>query len=120
MAEFNYPHIGKKIAEVLRQKSRTMKSIAEAMNRHPSTVIDMLRRQSINTEALHKVSLSLQHNFFQYYPLEEEGEKNKEVADLKARIAELEKQLEQHKSENENLKKENGYVKEINDLLRKK
>src|SRR4051812_22677226 len=107
--EFQYPHIGNKITEVLQSKLWTKTELGDAIGMSQSNAIYLTNRKNIDVENLHKIGVALRHNFFKYYPVEEPStEKNKEVVDLKARIAELEKEVEVQKRENENLKKENG------------
>jgi hypothetical protein len=120
MAQFEYPHIGEKITDVLESKVISKTELGAMIGMSQSNSIYLTKRPNIDVVNLHKISVALQHNFFKYYPVEEPAaEKNKVVEDLKLRVAELEKMLGEQKSVNENLQKENGYLKEINDLLRR-
>jgi DNA-binding Xre family transcriptional regulator len=119
--EFQYPHIGKKITEVLQSKFWTKTELGDIIGMSQSNAIYLTNRKNIDVENLHKISVALRHNFFKYYPVEEAPiEKGKETDVLKQKIAELEKQVEQQKVEIDNLKKENGYLNEINGLLKRK
>ena len=121
MAGFEYPHIGEKINEVLKQKLWTKTELARQIGMSQGNSVYLTKKESIDVVNLHKISVALKFNFFKYYPVDEgQGERDKEIGDLKAKIAELEKQLVDQKSMYENLQKENGYLKQINDLLARK
>jgi DNA-binding Xre family transcriptional regulator len=119
MAEFQYPHIGQKIAEMLADNNMSKTELGEVIGMSQSNAIYLTKRASIDVVNLHKISVALNYNFFKLYPVDE-GTSEPADAAWKAKIAELEKHVEQLKLQNDILQKENGYVKKINELLEKR
>jgi DNA-binding Xre family transcriptional regulator len=119
MAEFQYINLGAKIEEVLSMRYWTKTELGEAIGMSQSNAVYLTKKKSIDVVTLHKMGVALKYDFFKHYPIEEEGEKNKVVAEWQAKIAELEKQAEQQKIQMDILKQENGYLKEINELLKR-
>lgn len=59
-------HIGNRIREILNQqtKSHTVTWLAKQLNCHRVNIYDIFNRQTIDTELLWRISVILNHNFF--------------------------------------------------------
>lgn len=68
-------HIGQIIEEKLQERGASKAWLAEKLYCHRTNIGNILKRQSIDTEQLLKISLILQTNFFEYYTQEYEREK---------------------------------------------
>ena len=60
-------HIGKDIKKKLIEKSITITEFARSIDRERTTVYDIFRRKSIDTELLIKISEALNYDFHQVY-----------------------------------------------------
>lgn len=60
-------HIGKKIKEVWKKSRLKGTEFAAAINKDRQVIYDIFKRESIDTELLHKISKVLNHDFFSYY-----------------------------------------------------
>lgn len=68
-------HIGHLIEEELNNRGCTKAWLAKQLYCHRTNVGNILKRQSIDTEQLMKISKVMKVNFFQYYTQEYESEK---------------------------------------------
>lgn len=57
-------HIGSLIAKEMHQKQISVAWLAEELSFDPSSVYKILRKASIDTELLCRISVALDHNFF--------------------------------------------------------
>lgn len=114
-------HIGEEIADILLKRHMTKRDLGDAVGLSRTAAVYLTKRESIDALTLQKISIALKYNFFKYYPVDEgEGvkdagqvEKDKMLAELKAKVSELTQQLEAQK-------KENAYLNKINELLEKR
>ena len=62
-------HIGKIIQDKLAEKSMTVTGLATKINRERTTVHDIFKRKSIDTELLREISIALDYDFIRnvYY-----------------------------------------------------
>ena len=60
-------HIGKEIEKVFTKKGIKISVFASKLNTVPRNVYNIFTRESIDTEALHKISQILQYDFFRLY-----------------------------------------------------
>ena len=60
-------HIGKKIKQQLLLKKISVADFALKINTTRNNVYNIFARQSIDSELLFKISIILNHDFFQYY-----------------------------------------------------
>lgn len=59
------PHMGELIRKHLEQKGIAGSWLAERLGIHRTSVYKMLRRPSIDTDTLYKISILLNYNFFE-------------------------------------------------------
>jgi len=105
--------IGKEIRAVMHEKRISPNRLASLIGMSVDTVYKMLYKKSISTSMLHKVSLALEHDFYQLYtrnPLPTEIE-------LHEKIESTEKQFREKAKINEDLSKEVAYLKEVISLM---
>ena len=60
----NHIHIGSIIKAMVKQQRISDVEFASMVHCHPSNLINMYKRHSINTELLWKISIALEYNFF--------------------------------------------------------
>jgi len=60
-------HIGKIIKKKMVEKSMTIAELARRIDRERTTVYDIFRRKSLDTELLIKISDALEYDFHQVY-----------------------------------------------------
>lgn len=60
-------HIGKKIKEVVGESRFTVAEFAEKINRTRDVAYKIFAKSNIDTGLLQKISLVLEHDFFNYY-----------------------------------------------------
>lgn len=77
-------HIGKHIEKIFRNQGRSVKWFAERLCYDRRNVYKIFQKESIDTTLLKKISLLLNHNFFQ--DLAEERENDCEQNSDKTRI----------------------------------
>lgn len=63
----NNLHIGNLIKKRLREQERTVSWFARQLHCDRSNIYKILKRQSIDTDLLWRISVALGHNFFRYY-----------------------------------------------------
>jgi len=64
-------HIGKLIEAELKKQERTPAWLAKKISCDRTNFYNIIRRKSIDTAQLMKISIALKHDFFRYYrPLE--------------------------------------------------
>lgn len=68
-------HIGQIIEQEMVKRGCTKAWLAKQLFCHRTNIGNILKRQSIDTEQLLKISKILQVNFFEYYKQEYESEK---------------------------------------------
>ncbi|MBQ3656026.1 MAG: helix-turn-helix domain-containing protein [Bacteroidales bacterium] len=68
-------HIGQIIEQEMQKRGCTKVWLAKQLYCHRTNIGNILKRQSIDTEQLLKISKILQVNFFEYYTQEYESEK---------------------------------------------
>lgn len=100
-------HIGKKIKDVMIDRRMRASEFAERIGLKPGGISRLFARKELHCRQLSKISEALDHDFFQYYTIQDAGGRA------------LVEQVRELKEVNESLYKENGYLKEINDLLKK-
>lgn len=125
--EFQYPHIGQKIQEYIYEKGFTKTDVGAIIGMSQGNIVYLTKRPSIDVETLHKISVALKHNFFQYYPVVDAittqgktDEKDKMIAELKEKIALMERAAEQQRMQTDAVKRENELMRDVIDLLKKK
>ncbi len=59
--------IGKKIQDVFKKNPMTMVGFAKQVGVNRQVAYNIFARKSINTALLQRISVVLEHNFFQYY-----------------------------------------------------
>lgn len=114
-------HIGSRIQEILEERHVTKKDLGLDIGLSPSSAAYLTSRETMDVRTLWKIGNILKYNFFKHYPVDEgegtggagQDEKDKLIAELKAKVAELTQQLEAQK-------KENAYLNKINELLERK
>ena len=130
-------HIGQKIKEIVEKRGITKSELARRMNMTSTNVHKIFKRETIDTGLLKKISMILEHDFFQYY-LEHDAEyvsnvvsdstthyKTKKETHIPSVIEELQKEnqllkTELETTEKEFAQKEVDYLKKITKLLEKK
>ncbi len=107
-------HIGANIKSILMQKSIKVAHLASLIDTSRQNVNGILKRKSLDSELLFKISKALKYNFFKHYiiPEDESFNENKEMRKLKINITNLETELDE-------AKKEITYLREITNLQRK-
>ncbi len=70
-------HIGKLIEKELRRQERSVSWFARKLYCDRSNVYDIFRRENIDADLLLRISMILNHNFFQYYMEQLGGEREK-------------------------------------------
>lgn len=60
-------HIGEEIRKELSKQQRSAKWLAEKINCERTNVYKIFRRESLDSEQLAKISIALNHNFFDLY-----------------------------------------------------
>ena len=60
-------HIGQLIADELCKQERSRAWLAKKINCERSNIYDIVKRESIDTQLLMKISVALNHDFFKYY-----------------------------------------------------
>lgn len=60
-------HIGQLIEEELHRQERSVAWFARQLYCDRTNVYDIFKRQSLDTELLLRISMVLNHNFFDYY-----------------------------------------------------
>jgi hypothetical protein len=125
--EFQYPHIGQKIQEYVTAKGFTKTDVGAVIGMSQGNIVYLTKRPSIDVKTLHKISVALKHNFFQYYPVEGEipdkgkmDEKDTVIVGLKEKIAQMERAAEQQKMQMAAVTRENELMRDVIDLLKKK
>ncbi len=78
-------HIGNRIEEIFRSQGRNVKWFAEKLCYDRRNIYKIFQKESIDTTLLKKISLLLNHNFFQN--LAEEIENDSEQNGDKTRIS---------------------------------
>ena len=63
-------HIGQIIAEEMQKRGCTKAWLAKQLYCHPTNIGKLLKRQSVDTEQLLKISKIMGINFFEYYAQE--------------------------------------------------
>lgn len=67
MASIMIPHIGQLIANELCRQGRSRAWLAKKINCERSNIYDIVKRESIDTQLLMKISIALNHDFFKSY-----------------------------------------------------
>jgi plasmid maintenance system antidote protein VapI len=62
-------HIGDLICKVMKEKGIKKSDLARILSLERSTIGGLLKRKHIHPETLFRISLALDHDFFQYYSL---------------------------------------------------
>ena len=57
-------HIGRMIAQVLKQQGRKHVWLAQQINTDPSNIAKIMRKRHLDTELLLRISAALEHDFF--------------------------------------------------------
>lgn len=70
-------HIGQLIEKELRRQERSVSWFARKLYCDRSNVYDIFRRENIDADLLLRISIVLNHNFFQYYMEQLGGEREK-------------------------------------------
>jgi transcriptional regulator with XRE-family HTH domain len=109
-------HIGNIIKKYLVEKGINKSELARRINTTPQNVYGIIKRKSIDTDLLQKISIELGFNFFIYFI----PEISKGTLVLEEESGEYKVKSSPKKQEVESLKKEVEYLKEINTLLKKK
>lgn len=112
-------HIGKKIKEVLSKSPMSVVDFAEKINKTRTVAYDIFKRDSVDSVLLNKISKVLNHNFFQYYPVEKVREEKGVYFPANAVIEQLTAELKETKKEVEELKKQNELLQKIVSLMEK-
>lgn len=60
-------HIGKKIEEIVHLQGRSPSWMAERLCCDRTNIYSIFKRESIDTALLMRISILLNHDFFQYY-----------------------------------------------------
>ena len=118
-------HIGHKIKEVAQKARVPAQELASKINRSRTVVYDIFERKSIDSALLSKISLILEHDFFQHYYSQNEelntfrehhssyAKKDNLIVSLTEEVSKLKKELSEAREKNKLLQK-------INLLLEKK
>lgn len=115
-----HPHIGMQIVRVLKERRISPRQFSEMLGKKDQAGNRILGKKDLHCTMLHEISLSLKHDFFQYYSRSApavNAELAKKLAESKEKAAELEKAMGHLKREMEFLQKENDYLNQINRLL---
>jgi transcriptional regulator with XRE-family HTH domain len=62
-------HIGNNILSVMNQKTISKAELARLLEIKPQSVDYLLKRKSIDTDSLYRISVALDFNFFQLYKI---------------------------------------------------
>ena len=62
-------HIGDIIKQVLKEKRHSVAWLARRINKDPSNLRKTLKKESLNSDLLYRISKVLNHNFSNYYKL---------------------------------------------------
>ena len=82
-------HIGEKINEVLGQKGISKAQLARLLGIKPQSVDYLLKRKSIDTDALYNISIVLDFDFFKLYEINQTNPEqiNFDIESSKAKIS---------------------------------
>lgn len=109
-------HIGKLIGKKIKDIGMSKSELGRRISITPQNTHYILKRNSLDTELLRKISLALDYDFFQHYlGLSPEGKLNETLLNISAE--ELKQQLSSVKKEIEIVETHNGYLREIIRLL---
>lgn len=109
-------HIGKLIGKKIKEAGMSKSELGRRISITPQNTHYILKRNSLDTELLRKISLALDYDFFQHYlGLNPDGKLNESLLSVSA--AELKQELTEVKKEIETLETHNGYLREIVKLL---
>jgi hypothetical protein len=109
-------HIGKLIAKKIDEIGMSKSELARRISVTPQNTHYILKKSSIDTDLLRKISLALNYDFFQHYlGLNPEGKTNDKLINVTA--SELKSQLVEIKKEIETVKLHNTYLREIVTLI---
>ena len=114
-------HIGNEIKKIAKAKRIGPTELAKEISTSKQNIYGIYNRKSIDTELLYKISLALEHNFFELYNttpgvLMDEQTKYYSADD----VTYLREELSQLKKELVNLKEKYQLQVKINALLEKK
>ncbi len=109
-------HIGKLIDKQLKLVGMTKSEFARRIQTAPQNIHIILKKSSIDTELLQRISKILGYDFFQHYLGLNAGPGNNALMGNTA--SELKQELEAAKEEIETISRHNGYLREIVSLMR--
>ncbi len=110
-------HIGKLINDQLKKVGMTKSEFARRVASSPQSIHYILKRKSIDTDMLQKISRTLNYDFFQHFlGLDKPSKANDEL--LGFTTNDIKKELESVKSEIEIVLLHNAYLKEILQLIK--
>src|ERR1700751_5533186 len=110
-------HIGKLISDQLKKVGMTKSEFARRVTSSPQTIHYVLKRKSIDTALLQKISKTLNYDFFQHYlGLNKPTKGNNELLGFTAN--DLRQELVTIKNEIEMVSRHNSYLKEIVELIK--
>jgi transcriptional regulator with XRE-family HTH domain len=106
--------VGEKIKDVLTEKNVKVIELAKLIDTSRQNVNGILKRKSLDSALLYKISNALQYNFFKHYVISNDESKtdNSIIRKLNITITNLETELEESQ-------KEIKYLREITNLQRK-
>lgn len=105
-------HIGKLIDSQIKQQGMTKIALAKRVKTSPQHLHGMIKRPSIDTDMLSRISHALNYNFFSH--LSSEGGKVKLNAD--PRIRRMREEIAAAKEQIEVLTRHNAYLRELLEL----
>lgn len=109
-------HIGKLIGKKIEEVGMTKSEFGRRISTSPQHAHFILKKKSINTDLLRKISLTLDYDFFQHYlGLHPKGKSIDNLIDINT--SELRLTLISVKKEIETLETHNGYLREIVSLI---
>ena len=105
-------HIGKLVEDQIRLKGMTKIALARRVKASPQVINGLVKRPSMDTDMLQKISVALQYDFFTHFT--DNRRKSIAVADQQAvallqEISELRRQIDV-------LSRHNGYLRELLEL----
>jgi transcriptional regulator with XRE-family HTH domain len=110
-------HIGKLINDQLKKVGMTKSEFARRVTSSPQTIHYILKRKSIDTALLQKISKTLNYDFFQHYlGLSKQQKENNHLLGFTAN--DIKHELQAIKTEIEIVSRHNSYLKEIVELIK--
>jgi transcriptional regulator with XRE-family HTH domain len=98
-------HIGEKIGLILSEKKLSKAKFAKLLEVKPQSVDYLLKRKSIDTDTLYKISILLDYDFFDFFRMHERDfeQRNFDIIPAKAKVL-IELELEKEDMEKLNLR----------------